>query len=143
MLVQRLNPLVVCRSDGTVAMSIMGNYTTDIRRTNRLAVLGLTLLLSLVPALPMRAQVEQVNKSGRKVAQKLKPEYPRSLREAHIGGTVRLQVTVLASGEVSKVDALGGNPVFVESATKAVLKWKFVPATAQSTEEVQLHFNPE
>jgi len=52
-------------------------------------------------------------------------------------------VTVLASGDVAKVEIVGGNPIFAESATKAVLKWKYVPAASQTKEEVQINFTPD
>lgn len=36
----------------------------------------------------------------------------------------------------------GGNPVLLESATDAVRKWKFEAASADTTEVLQLPFDP-
>ena len=74
--------------------------------------------------------------------QSLNPEYPKSLKEVHVGGLVRLNATVAASGNVVRVTVVGGNPIFAESASKAVMKWKFAPAASQSEEPIQFFFNP-
>jgi TonB family protein len=108
-----------------------------------LASFGLTLLLLLAPVSPSTAQVERVDKSKRRVVRTSEPDYPKIVKHAHIGGSVRLDVTVLASGDVAKVEVLGGNPIFTESATKAVLKWKYAPAASQTKEEVQINFTPD
>ena len=107
------------------------------------AVLGLTLLLSLVFLSLSPAQTRTTERSGRRVVHNVEPEYPAIVKHAHVGGLVRLRVTVLANGDVAKVEPLGGNPIFVESATKAVLKWKYVPAATQSKEEIEISFNPD
>jgi|SRR6266853_740627 len=107
-----------------------------------LASFGLTLLL-LAAVSPANAQVAQVDRSHRKVVRTSEPDYPKIVKHAHIGGSVRLNVTVLASGDVAKVEVLGGNPIFTESATKAVLKWKYAPAASQTKEEVQINFTPD
>jgi TonB family protein len=107
---------------------------------NALATSCLTLLLLLSPS---AAQVERVDRPKRKVVRTSEPDYPKIVKHAHIGGSVRLNVTVLASGDVAKVEILGGNPIFTESATKAVLKWKYVPAASQTKEEVQINFTPD
>src|SRR5258708_38808975 len=101
-----------------------------------LAPLGLTLLLSLAPVSPSNAQVAQVDRSKRKVVRISEPDYPIIVKNAHIGGSVRLNVIVLANGDVAKVDILGGNPIFVASAINAVRKWKYAPAASQTREEV-------
>jgi len=103
--------------------------------------LGLSLVLCFSGASLSTAQVIKIG-SGRKVVRSVSPEYPQSLKDMRIGGTVRLQLTVLANGDVSKVEPRGGNPILVEAATKAVLKWKYVPAGSQSNEEVQIDFRP-
>ncbi len=107
-----------------------------------LASFGLTLLL-LAAVSPANAQVAQVDRSHRKVVRTSEPDYPKIVKHAHIGGSVRLNVTMLASGDVAKVEVLGGNPIFTESATKAVLKWKYAPAASQTKEEVQINFTPD
>ena len=116
---------------------------TDGALKNALAAFGLTLLLLLASVSPSNAQVAQVDRPKRKVVRTSEPDYPKIVKHAHIGGSVRLNVTVLASGDVAKVEVLGGNPIFTESATKAVLKWKYAPAASQTKEEVQINFTPD
>lgn len=72
----------------------------------------------------------------------VKPEYSDLLRHAQIGGLVRLKATVSAEGKVSNVDIVGGNPILAESAVKAVMTWKYVPAAAQTVEEISISFSP-
>ena len=72
----------------------------------------------------------------------VKPEYSELLKHAQIGGLVRLKVTVAPDGKVSNVDVVGGNPILAESAANAVTKWKFVPAGAQTVEDISISFSP-
>ena len=53
-----------------------------------------------------------------------------------------MKATVLPDGKVSNVDVVGGNPILAESAAAAVLKWKFVPAPAQTVEDISISFSP-
>ncbi|MFZ0322295.1 MAG: energy transducer TonB [Candidatus Sulfotelmatobacter sp.] len=111
---------------------------SSIRRSVASAALTFCLLGGFVPAL--RAQ--KSGKSDRKVLVSVKPEYSDLLRHAQIGGLVRLKATVSPEGKVSSVDVMGGNPILAESAVKAVMQWKYVPAAAQSVEEVSVSFTP-
>src|SRR5258706_14765249 len=95
---------------------------TDSALKNALASFGLTLLLFLVCVTPSTAQVERVERPHRRVVRTSEPDYPNIVKHAHIGGSVRLNVTVLASGGVGKREILGGHPNFTESANKASLK---------------------
>src|ERR1700682_497064 len=109
---------------------------TDGALKNALAAFGLTLLLLLASVSPSNAQVSQVDRPKRKVVRTSEPDYPIIVKNAHIGGSVRLSATVLANGDVAKVDILGGNPIFVASAINAVRKWKYAPAASPTKEEV-------
>ena len=125
-----------------MAKLLCGGWT-DSALKNALASFGLTLVLFLAFVAPSTAQVERVDRPRRRVVRTSEPDYPTIVRNAHIGGSVRLNVTVLPNGDVAKVDTLGGNPIFAESATKAVLKWKYAPAASQTKEEVQINFTPD
>jgi TonB family protein len=56
---------------------------------------------------------------------------------------VRLNVTVLANGNVAKVETLGGSAILAQSATDAIRRWKYIPAGAPTIEEVEFQFNPD
>jgi TonB family protein len=85
---------------------------------------------------------QRAPKSDRKVLVSVKPEYSELLKHAQIGGLVRLKVTVSADGKVSNVDIVGGNPILAESASAAVMKWKFIPAPSQTLEDISISFSP-
>ena len=125
-----------------MANLLCGGWTDSVLKS-ALTSFGLTLLLLLAPVSPSTAQVARVERPSRRIVRTSEPDYPKIVKHAHIGGSVRLNVTVLASGDVAKVEILGGNPIFVESATKAVLKWKYAPAASQTKEEVQINFTPD
>jgi TonB family protein len=71
------------------------------------------------------------------------PEYPEILRKMHIGGTVRLRVTISAKGNVETADLLGGNPILGENAITAVKRWVYAAGSSQATIEVSIPFDPE
>jgi len=99
---------------------------------------------ALSPPLLLRAQASLEDgsvQSGRKVLTRVTPEYPKLLKVARIGGVVKVNAFVLPDGAVTKVTVLGGNPVLAEEAVRAVMLWKFVPASAQSNEIVSFTFN--
>jgi outer membrane biosynthesis protein TonB len=58
-------------------------------------------------------------------------------------GTVKVLATVAPDGTVKSVQPMGGSPVLIQSASDAVSKWKFSPASAESKELIELHFDPQ
>ncbi len=104
------------------------------------AALTLSLCLLAFPAPRLAAQSSA--KTHRKVVTMFEPEYPTILKNGHFEGQVRLEATVLPNGSVSKVDPKGGNPMLLQYASQAVMKWKYAPGAAQTIEEVVFVFNP-
>jgi TonB family protein len=88
------------------------------------------------------AFAQKSDKPSRKLIYRENPNYPLTLREAHIGGTVRLEIVISAKGLVDQVNPLGGNPILVEAATAAVRKWKYAPADTESKTDVEFTFDP-
>ena len=72
----------------------------------------------------------------------VKPEYSDLLKHAQIGGLVRLKATVTAEGKVTHVDVIGGNPILADSASAAVMHWKYAPDASQTVEDVSISFSP-
>jgi TonB family protein len=107
----------------------------------RALTFGTLILALMVGSVPISA-AQKAPKPERKVLVLKKPQYPEPLKQAQIGGLVRLRATVLPNGTVSNVDVLGGNPILAESAVAAVKKWKFAPAASQTIEDISLNFNP-
>ena len=55
------------------------------------------------------------------------PEYPSLARAAHISGTVQLRAIIGRDGNVRELQVISGNPLLVEAARVAVLKWRYRP----------------
>jgi protein TonB len=81
--------------------------------------------------------------AGRRAIEKAAPVYPELARRAHIRGMVKLEVVVRPNGSVKSTRTLGGSPALIEAATDAVRKWKFEAAQEETTEIVQLMFEPQ
>ncbi len=82
------------------------------------------------------------NDAARKLISRVEPEYPVILLGNHIGGTVRVRVTIASNGEVEDARLLGGNPVLGEAAIAAVMKWVYTPGHAPTQTEVSIVFDP-
>ena len=102
-------------------------------------LVGAVCALGLTPF----ARAQKADKTPRKLVYKESPGYPVTLREAHIGGVVRLEIAISAKGNVESVSPLGGNPVLVEAASAAVRKWKYTPADSESKTQVEFTFDPK
>jgi len=80
---------------------------------------------------------------GRKIARRVMPVYPDLAKQIRLRGTVRLVAVVAPNGTVKDIQARGGNPLLLKSATEAVKQWKYVAAPAESQEVVEIHFEPQ
>lgn len=114
----------------------------DIRR---FAVKGLytvlTLGLLLAPLHPHSAQAQ--DEAARKVKSKWSPVYPDLARKMNISGAVKMKVVVAPNGTIKDAKVVGGHPILVNAAMDAIKKWKFEPASAESTETVEFTFAPQ
>lgn len=108
-----------------------------------LAVTAAAVIVFLMPGYRFIPNLSGQSKSkpSRIVIRTVKPLYPAIVKNARIGGTVRLNAVVLANGTVARVQIVGGNPILAESAAKAVMNWKYAQASSQTTEEVVIDFN--
>ncbi len=80
--------------------------------------------------------------SGRKVLRSATPSYPEMAKKMRLAGTVKVTATVSADGSVKLVEPIGGSPVLIMSAKDAVYKWRFVPASGETKEIIEIHFAP-
>lgn len=78
----------------------------------------------------------------RKVKSKIVPSYPELAKKMSLGGTVKLVVVVAPNGSLKDARVLGGHPVLANAAMDAIKKWKFEPASAESTGTVEFRFAP-
>jgi len=77
----------------------------------------------------------------RVIVRKVAPKYPEIARRMSISGTVKVVAVVEPDGKVKSVEAAGGHPLLIQAAQAAISQWKFAPASAESREPVELHFN--
>ena len=111
--------------------------------TRNIACLLLLFLLTGICGAPLAgADVPAEHHPSRKVVKKVLPSYPELARQLNIKGAVKLVLIVEPNGKVKSARALGGNPAFVDAAMRVIDKWKFEPAAAPSTENVQIQFEP-
>lgn len=86
------------------------------------------------------AVFSSANSGARKLITRVEPTYPEILYAKHIGGMVRLRVTIAASGKVEDAQLVGGNPILAEAAIAAVKRWVYEAGTSRSTDEVTIPF---
>jgi TonB family protein len=98
-------------------------------------------VLSLVQLQAQSASIPSTTE--RKVSTRVAPVYPELARKMRIQGTVKVEAVVRPNGTVKSTRILGGNPVLIEAASDAVMKWKFQTAPGETTEVVQLTFEKE
>lgn len=87
------------------------------------------------------AQVQE-SLPARKIVRQLAPVYPALARNTHTYGAVKLKVTVDRNGAPKSINVVGGNPVLVKAAEESVGKWKWVTASSETVEHVELRFQP-
>ena len=76
---------------------------------------------------PLNAEWIDGNVLQSKLIHKVDPEYPELAKRARVQGKVNLAVTVNEEGHVSNVEVIGGHPMLLIAAEKAVKQWKYQP----------------
>jgi TonB family protein len=97
-------------------------------------------LLSFAAAVHALAGPEAT--SGRRLKVNVKPEYPELARRLNIKGTVRVQLLIAPDGRIKSTKVLGGSPLLVQAVEDAVRKWRYEPASTESTVIVRFDFDP-
>lgn len=87
------------------------------------------------------AVVAEHSSSDRALLRQVEPEYPETLRQLHIGGVVRLQITITPQGKVESCILLGGSPILGDSAIKAVMQWMYTAAPSRTTQVITIPFD--
>jgi TonB family protein len=68
------------------------------------------------------------------------PEYPEIARRMNITGTVKMEIVIAADGTIKSMKVLGGHPVLVDSVQRALKKWKYAPASEETTLQLDFKF---
>jgi protein TonB len=93
-------------------------------------------------AVKVQAQQVQNEEMVRRAKSKVSPQYPDLARKMNITGTVKIEVVVSPNGTVKEARVVGGHPVLASSALDAVKKWRFEPASVESTGIIDFKFEP-
>lgn len=89
------------------------------------------------------AQAAQNNEEiNRRAKSRVQPSYPDLARRMNISGTVKIEVTVAPNGTVKEARVVGGHPVLAGAALDAARKWRFEPASAESSGVIEFKFEP-
>ena len=107
-------------------------------------ILGLVLCALFVgpqaSAFQTKIHVE-ANDSGRKIKNRIIPEYPDLALRTRITGVARVQLTVTPEGDVKDVKELGGSPVLLAALVRAVKQCKYEPGAKDTEVEVSANFS--
>lgn len=76
----------------------------------------------------------------RKLVSHEDPGYPAIAAKMNLHGTVKLKIWIAPDGSVRRLEYVGGHPLLVDSALKAVKNWKYQPASKESTAQLELKF---
>jgi TonB family protein len=104
--------------------------------------LALLTLLPTVGSVQVRAQQAQNEEIVRRARSKVQPIYPELARKMNISGTVKIEVVVAPNGTVRDARIVGGHPVLASAALEAAKKWRFEPASGESTGIIDFKFEP-
>lgn len=107
-----------------------------VNRVLKFTLVALAAAILLLPASSM-AQDSTVK---RKVSHRVVPDYPPVARQMSITGKVKIEAVVEPDGHVKSTRAVGGSPLLVESAEKALKNWKFEPGPKETTEIIEFDF---
>ncbi len=103
-----------------------------------IALLGLGATAIAFRPMPLSAQ-----EITRKVKSRVSPSYPDLARRMMITGVVKVAVVVSPNGSVKSTKVIGGHPLLCDAAVDAVKKWKFEPASDETSGIVEFKFQPE
>jgi TonB family protein len=111
------------------------------QRTAAVVLAALTLAVALGP-IQVRAQQAQNDEIARRAKTKVQPAYPELARKMNLVGTVKIEVVVAPNGSVKDARVVGGHPVLAGAALEAAKKWRFEPASAESSGVIDFKFEP-
>ena len=96
--------------------------------------LGKVLTVAAISALATSSLVTTASAADREIKDATAPEFPRAAERRGIEGFVVLEYTVLADGKVENPVVVEASPagIFDSAAIKAVSKWKYTAADADT-----------
>jgi TonB family protein len=86
--------------------------------------------------------VAQDTEGSRQVVTSVNPQYPNLARGMKLQGSVKVEAVVEPNGTAKTVEIKGGHPLLAQAAHDAVQKWKWVPASKETHELIEVKFEP-
>jgi TonB family protein len=80
----------------------------------------------VIPASPSRIRVNAISQNE-KVVSRVSPVYPPLAAQGNISGEVELRVVINKDGTVQNTTVTSGDPLLAQSATDAVMQWRYSP----------------
>jgi TonB family protein len=105
------------------------------------ALVVMVAMLAGVGGIGLKAQDTDAELS-RRAKSKVQPPYPELARKMNLTGNVKVQVVVAPNGTVKDAKVVGGHPLLANAALDAVKKWRFEPASSDTTGVVDFKFEP-
>ena len=112
---------------------MLGDQRLKLTKTGARTLLAMALTLS---AMNLPAQ------EGRKLISNPVPPYPEMAKTLHLAGVVKVRVVIAPDGHIKGTQVLGGHPLLVDAVEKTPEKWKYAPASGESTALLEFEFHP-
>ena len=103
--------------------------------------MAVLVIVSSLGAASLQSQEAQ-SEIVRRAKSKVQPQYPDLARRMNITGSVKVEVVVAPNGTVKDAKVVGGHPVLATAALEAVRKWRFEPASMETSGVVDFKFEP-
>ena len=115
----------------------------DRSKTASLIVVVVVAVATFV-GLPPRSVAQDVQGDlSKRVKTRVQPTYPELARRMAVRGSVKLMVTIGTNGKVKSTKVVGGHPVLVGASEDAIRRWKFEPASEETTGIVEFTFQAD
>ena len=106
------------------------------------ALLAILTLAVCVSPIRVGAQQSQNDEIVRRAKNRVQATYPELARKMNLVGTVKIEVVVAPNGSVKDARVVGGHPVLAGAALDAAKKWRFEPASTESSGVIDFKFEP-
>jgi len=120
---------------------ILQSYGGIVSRRAAVALMAVLSLAGTAGPFHMAAQTQN-DDITRRAKTKVQPAYPELARKMNLAGTVKIEVVVAPNGTVKDARVVGGHPVLANAALEAAKKWRFEPASGESSGIIDFRFEP-
>jgi TonB family protein len=86
--------------------------------------------------------LQATGQEARKALSKPAPSYPEIAKRMNLTGVVKIELVVGTDGGIKDTKVIGGHPILVEAALKALRDWKYERASSETTIQLEFKFQP-